>query len=305
MQIEVIITGWEQGCCGAPFQVGSPMTWKLQAEDPAQKHADALPRFQEEHHEQTPEDVPQWDVTGVVVAITGINYPSLPITGEPRSFTPDTEHPQDCAISSVGEPAEPDFEQYSVVFEVAEDAELPPYAPEETLRQIEFEAIAEELNHARMHDGVGVVLEALADHAQNSYGTVARITREANRSAVTAEPHNTEATAIRWARSSANDDGILVTVGDGTWLLPATAADADSVGEFLLAAAQGRVAEHVRPGEGKAQYLATEFQGTDGHLWSVKTEFEPFDSGNGVFAVVGTLWERVQRGEHRYQPWER
>lgn len=305
MQIEVIIRGWEQGCCGTPFRISDHMTWKLHATYPTDVPEDALPRFDEEHHDQTPAGVPHWDISGVVVAITGINYPPLPITGEPGSFTWDTEHPQNCAIQSVGDSGDPEFEQYRVVLDVAENADLPPYAPGETGKQREADALIEALNHERMHDEIGLSLEALADHAQSRYGNVARITRASDRSAVTAEPHRADATAIHWARSSENDDGIMMSVGDGTWQLSASVADADLVGEFLEAAADGRVEEHVRPGNGKERQLVTEVLATDGRFWTEVTDYEPFDAGNGVFSVIGPLWDRIQRGEHQYQPWER
>lgn len=305
MRIEVVISGWEQECCGTPFAVGDHMIWKLRATSPSEVPEGALPRFEEEHHDQTPAGVPYWDVSGVVVAITGIRYPLLPVTGQQSTFTWDIEQLHYAAIGSVGKPDDPGFEQYRVVLDVADDAVLPPYSPEDTDRRTELEARIEELNHERTHDGIGVLLESLADRAQSRYGNLARITRASDRSAVTAEPHNPDSTAIHWARSSENDDGIMVSVGEGTWLLAASVLDAGLVGEFLDAAADGRVEEHVRPGEGKKKQLVTEILGTDGRTWTATTEYKPFEAENGVFAVIGVLWDRVQRGWHKYQPWER
>lgn len=305
MRIAVVISGWEQGCCGTPFTVGDHVTWQLLASAPAGVPEGTLPRFEEEHHDQTPDGVPHWDVSGVVAAIKGVRYPLLPVTGQVDSFTWDTEHPQVSALGSVEGPADPRFDEYQVLFDVADDAGLPPYAPGETLWQGEVEASAEKLIHERRHDGIGVLLEALADRAQNRYGKVASMTRASGMSAVSIVPHRSDATAIRWARSSEDDDEITVSVGDGTWRLPASVAGADRVGEFLDAAADGRVEEHVRQGEGKKQHLVTEIHALDGRTWTAATEYEPFEAGNGVFAVVGPLWVRVQRGSHRYQPWER
>jgi hypothetical protein len=303
MRIEVIITGWEQACCGTAFRVGDYMTWKLHATDPAEVPEGALPRFEEGHHDQTPAEVPQWDVSGAVVAVAGISYPLLPVPGEPRSFMWDTRNPQESALGSIGHSDDSEFEQYRVVLDVPDDADLPPYAPEEARRESELDALTEELNQARKHDEIGVLLEALADHALNRYGNVARVSRASDRSAVTVEPHNADATAVSWARSSENDDGIIVSVGDGTWHLPASTADAGLGREFLEAAADGRVEEHVRPGEGKERQLVTEFLASDGRAWTVTTECKPFDTGSGTFAVIGPLWERAQRGEHQYRPW--
>jgi hypothetical protein len=129
MRIEVVISGWEQACCGTSFAVGDHMIWKLRATSPAEVPEGALPRFEEEHHDQTPAGVPHWDVSGVVVAITGISYPLLPVTGQQSTFTWDTEQPQFSAIDSVGKPDDPELEQYRVVLDVADDAVLPPYAP--------------------------------------------------------------------------------------------------------------------------------------------------------------------------------
>lgn len=254
MLVEVVINGWEQGCCGASFRVGDQMTWKLHATVPAEVPEGALTGFEEEHHDLTPEEAPQWNVLGVVVAIAGISYPLLPITGQPGSFTWDTENPHDTALASVEEPADPVFDQYRVLFDVADDTDLPPYAPEEAHRQGEFDTVNRELQHERMHDEIGVLLETFAEQAQRRYGNAADVTRASDRSAVTAEPHRAGATAINWARSSEANDGITVTVGDGTWLLPATAATAANaglVGEFLEAAADGALKNTSNPGKAR------------------------------------------------------
>lgn len=134
MQIEVVISGWEQGCCGTPFKIGDHMTWKLLAMSPAGLPEGALPRFEEKHHDLTPEEVPHWDISGVVIASEGITYPLLPIIGQTNSFAWDTDNPIVSTLGSVEKPSDPRFDQYRLVFDAANGVELPPYAPEEANR---------------------------------------------------------------------------------------------------------------------------------------------------------------------------
>lgn len=204
--------------------------------------------------------------------------------------------------ATVGETTAAEFDEYRVALDVPDDTLLPAYRlSAETIAQRERDAQVAKRNRERMRDGIGVLLEALADDAQRRYAHVARASRAADRSAMTVEPHRDGAAAIRWARSAADTDGITVHVGDGTWHVPASGTDAALVRIFLEAATAGRVCEHVRPVGSPAQRLATEVLAQDGRAWTAAISFRPFES-DGVMAVARPLWERVQRGEHRYSP---
>jgi hypothetical protein len=160
-----------------------------------------------------------------------------------------------------------------------------------------------DVDRQRMTDEVGVLLEAIADDAQNRYAHLALAIRATEKSAVTLQPSRADAAAISWTRSSApGNDGITVQVGDGRWSFPATRADAAIVSEFLNAAVTGRVEEHVLPAEAP-HTLETEVRAADGRSWTASIEFAPFTTG-GVMAVPRLLWDRVQRGEHRYSAWD-
>lgn len=300
MQIEVVIVGWEHGCCGKPFAVGAPSTWPLTAIAP---EPGTLPRFLADSHDQTPADVPHWAVAGTVVAITGVSYPRIPVPGMAGTYSADTSAPQPHELTSVAARAEDNCSEYRVVLEVSDGTDLPAYAlGAEQTAQRDRDARTADRNRERMTDEVGLLLEALADDAQRRYADLARSIRATEKSAVTLEPHRTDAAAISWSRSAdAHSDGISVQVGDGRWHFPASVDDAAIVRVFLDAAVSGSVEEHVIPADAP-QRLETEVLATDGRSWTATVEFRPFAAG-GVMAMPGLLWARVQRGEHRYAPW--
>lgn len=111
---------------------------------------------------------------------------------------------------------------------------------------------------------------------------------------------------------SANDyvggDVITVFVGDGEWSWSATIENVELVGEFLLAAAEGRVNERVRPHArlkpSAPRSLDTEVSLADGRTLTSSTEYRTFSTGWFSFGVVGNLWERVERGDYDYVPWD-
>lgn len=222
---------------------------------------------------------------------------------EPRSFTVDTKNPQNSPLMSVGYPGDSSFQRYGAILAVADDVVLPQYSPGQAQEEAESNALMDQRNQSRRHDPVGNRLEALADHAQSQYGNVATIVRSSERSAVTVKPHNADSAAIYWSRSDQYDDGILASVGDGTWELSASVSDAGLVAEFLAAAAAGHVEERVRHGTNKTKYLATEITTADGRVWADSAEFETFDMEEGTFAVAGELWDRFEKGDHKYQAW--
>lgn len=305
MRILVVVSEWEQACCGIGFRAGDEATWILSAADPALTPADGLPRFIEEHHDQTATEVPHWSVTGTVRGITGVTYPQLPVTGEPRSFMPDTDHPSLTVVSEVEGATSTDFFEYLVEFDVADDRPLPSFVVSDWERE-QRQTTAQEAarNHARKEDPVGVLLEAAADYAETTFCAVASIVRDQDRSAITIEPHQEGATAVRWARSDNVTDGIGLHTGDGSWWLPATIENAALARVFLDAAASGRVREEVIDRDGAAKRLDTCVRSADGQKWVSSTDFDPVGDDDEVMLVFGDTFQRVQSGNYSYAPWE-
>lgn len=301
MQIEVDIVRWEHDCCGKPFAVGGQATWHLHAVPP---ESGPPTRFVSDQHDQTPADVPHWSVTGTVAAITGVSYPRIPMPGMIGAFTSDLSRPTMRPLTSVDFPSDTECSEFRVLLEVPDGTPLPTHRQgADATTQLSREARAAAVGRQRMTDEVGVLLEALADDAQDRYAHLAVAIRATEKSAVTLQPGRTDAAAISWSRSSDPDsDGITVQVGDGRWSFPATRAKAAIVREFLDAAVTGRVAEHVLPA-GAPRTLETEVRAADGRNWTASIEFAPFTT-DGVMAVPRLLWDRVQRGEHRYTAWD-
>jgi hypothetical protein len=313
MRILVEVSEWEQACCGSAFRLGDTVTWTVFAADPASSPTADLPRFVEEHHDQTPEDVPQAEVTGRVLTIAGLRYPELPVPGEPRSFVVDTGRPMSTTLSAVGagssgvddeESATEPFFDYLVELEVADDWVLPEFVVSEATRERErAELRYAEQNRERMHDPVGAVLEAAAQYAEATFGAVASIVRDRTRSAITVEPHRAGATAVRWARSDHESDGIGIHTGDGSWWLPATVENAGLARVFLDAAAAGRVTEEVVDRDADAKRCDTWVRSDDGRRWVSSTDVDLVVGDGDLMIVLGDVWERVQRGNHVYLPW--
>lgn len=302
MRIEVVMSEWEQACCGRAFRVGEVVTWTLLAADPAQTISGPA-RFREEHHGQTPDEVPHWEVTGTVRAITGVTYPLRPVTGEPRSFVVAvTETPHVVALDAVEAATGCDVSEYVIEVDVAEGYELPPFVPDPSVAQHHAAMAREaERGRARMADAVGAALESAADHAEAAFGSVADIVRESERSAVTIVPHREGATAVRWARSVREDDGIGIHTGEGSWWLPATIENAELAAVFVDAAAHGRVREDVVRLEGQNRRLDTRVAGEDGREWTASVTVEPLVTGETM--LVWGDWSRVERGSVTYQAW--
>jgi hypothetical protein len=219
MRIEVIVSGWEQECCGTPFAVGGEATWQLLAEVPSMAVHPELPLFRDEHHGQTEPEIPHWEVSGTVRAITGVTFPAVEMPGRARTFTSERAHPMSQPLESVGQSVDDEVSEYHVVFDVADDAALPGHAAsaEETERN-SHEVRQAEVKRLRLADEVGQILESHADYAEEHFAAVARILRAATESAMTLEPHADGAAAVRWARSDSPDrDGIHVQIGEGHW----------------------------------------------------------------------------------------
>jgi hypothetical protein len=299
MEIEVVIAEWEQACCGAPFHVGEQVSWRLVALPPA---TDAPPQFEREDHDLTPPDVPQWPVAGTVAAIAGIRYPHLPIAGEPNSYTHDTSAPEFHRLTSVDQHDALDLSEYRVTLRLADETDLPAYiASVNEIAQQPAEFSKRARSRERMLDPVGLLLEALADDAQEQYAAIAQAVRATDRSAFSVTPFRPNTASVHWVRSQDEADSIWVRVGDGRWNFPASVAHADIVRILLDAAVRGWVEEHVRP-HGAVQRLETKVHAQDGRGWTATETVETFEA-EGFFAAPRGLWDRVQRGDHRYDPW--
>lgn len=308
-RIEVLVPGSEQACCGAPIRIGDPAGYPMVALDPALDVAgtagSAVPRFLSDRHGQAPADVPQREVSGLVAAITGVSYPSIPVAGQPGTRTADTAHPRLHTLSSLGSGDDAGLSDYLVLLDVPEDTELPHFVPStERREQREREARTAGLREARSHDGLGVLLRALADDAERRFGALARILRSEDAAAVTIEPQRTAAAALHWMRSAEEGaDGIRVQLGDGVWNLPADQEQAELLREFLDAAADGRVEEQLLPGDDGPGPMRTVVTAADGRSWTATTDRLTRFGAGAVFAMAGPLARRLERGDHRYAPW--
>lgn len=318
MRIEVFLSGWEQSCCGTDFALGSEVTWQLLAEDPAlasrapSASAPPLPRYLEEHHGETPDDVPHLPVTGIVRRIRSVVHPTVPEPGEPRSFTADLSHPEFGELSEVARQQldlGPGHHGYLAEIEMPDDWVLPEYVLSASAGlQAEAQRQRIERDRARMADETGLALETTYLYAVDSYGGVAELTRNPDRSAVTVRPHRPHTTSVSWARNSFDHDGILIQTGEGSWTLTATPEHAELVRIFLDAAAAGRIAEEITELgggglEGLRKRLDTVVRSPDGEKWVSSTSVEPIGDGGGVLLVAGDLLQRIERGPHRYAAW--
>lgn len=304
MNIDVIISGWEQECCGKAFAVGERTAWSLHEFDPDSLAVDAPRTFSEEHHGQTPDDVPHWEVSGVVSGITGVSYRTKKIPGS-HALTRDTDTPRFTTLEAVRPRGEGlDVSEYRVNVEIDDDAVLPGYVTSsEERRRLEKEEREALLARARSDDVVGLSLRQLADDAAQRFGAGAEINQSSDGFALSITPARDDAVSIVITRSrSEESDGIAVQLGEGRWQLEATPDGVDSARQLLDAAAAGRVVDTPVPPE-FAQRIDTVATGENGRIWASSRPLRALVLGNGVTAMGGRARELLDRGEHRYSSW--
>ncbi|WP_053352380.1 DUF6578 domain-containing protein [Leucobacter musarum] len=312
MRIEVMVSGWEQVCCGDAFAIGDEMRWNLVAADPAHTPAGALPRFTDERHDETPDEVPHWSVAGTVIAIQGITYPDLAVPGEPMTFERDSAHPRVTSLVNVpgsdADTADHHHSEYLVELEVPDSTELPTYVESTSAREWrEAQERHRARDLARMLDPVGQILEQAADFAEATFGDVTTIRRGSDRSALSIVPHREGATAVHWVRTTGDSDSIGLHVGDGEWWRDANVENAALAREFVEAAAAGPVSELVVDhGDGRA-YFETQVRSADGRECTAREHFTPLGAnatGTGVVVMARMdQIERMQRGGVHYLAW--
>jgi hypothetical protein len=328
MRIEVVISEWEQLCCGKPFRVGDRTTWKVLAADPSDSPATALPLFHEEHHDQTPNDVPHWDITGTVVSISGASYPLILAPGNARVMISDRTRPRTHPLTMVDGPAHVDVHEntdddpevdvecseYRVTFDIPEGTPLPVYRlGVERAAHNQEEQRRAQVDLDRMSDAVGLLLEALADDTKRRYAHVARITRSDSHTAVTLQPLRPGSTSARFIRvlpatgtsdTTPDTDTVVVMIGDGTWRFPASVETVEVVRDLIDAAAAGSVYEHVGPKTSGRQSLETEVITADDIRRTSIDTVESLKGGTGFAMIAGPQRKRLLRGEHQYTPWK-
>ncbi len=309
-RVAVRISGWEHDCCGEPFQAGETAEWNIRAADPDEAPSShlvpdrlvGLPRFDEEHHDQTPDDVPQLRVVGVVHAIWGVRYAQLAVAGERRSFTSDPANAEFAELDAV-EKGGGGFDEYLVDLELPREVELPVYVLGESERAWRHEQEADRQRaKARMGDAVGRILERAIETAQSQYGDVAEIVRASGRTAVTVSPRHVGCADIRWSRFDRVDDGIGVHVGAASWWLDATTENAMLVESMVDAVAAGFVTDDVIVEPDGAKRLETRVLVGSREVTATTGSIPPM-SGTGVVMLGGDAWERAERGRVEYLPW--
>lgn len=309
-RVAVRIVGWEHDCCGEPFRVGATVEWNVRAADPDDAPSShlvpdrvlGLPRLDEEHHDQTPDDVPQVRVSGVVRAIWGGRYPELAVAGERGSFISDAERAEYAELDAVDKGGS-GFAEYLVDLELPADLALPAYVLGESERAWREEQEGDRRRaKARMSDTVGLILERAIETAQSRYGDIAEVVRSSARSAVTVSPRRAGCADIRWSRFDRVDDGIGVHVGAASWWLDATTENAKLVESMVDAVAAGFVTDDVIVEPDGAKRLETHVLVGSREMTAETGSVPPMD-GTGVMLVAGDAWERAERGRVEYLAW--
>ncbi|MHB1173233.1 MAG: DUF6578 domain-containing protein [Lacisediminihabitans sp.] len=303
MRVEVLVSWWEQACCGVPFRLGDQVSWDVSAADPTAIPEGGFPRFAEEHHGQTPDDVPRAEVSGTVVAIMGLYYPRVAVPEKDYALA-DTGHPRSRVLQRVGGSDGAEADEYLVQLEIPDGTRLPDFlVSAETLAHRRVTAEVADRDRTRTSETVGARLERLADEVRQGWGRLADIQRSTLSSAVAVRPYVDGGCAIRWTRQEDNgQDCLRIHAGEGVWVFPAGVRFVEVLAEFVAAAAAGRVEEQVRPLGGPPQRLLTVVHAENGYTWTATTPLEQLGSADS-FAVAGALWQHAQRGDHDYPPW--
>lgn len=304
MLIEVLVSGWEQHCCGKAFVRGSAATVSIVARDPSETEPDAPARFFEEHHGQTPADVPQWDVTGTVARITGVTQEQRRRPGPDPVFEDGDTVVSSADLDEVAARSTGGFGELRLLLELHDATELPGYVLSEASRAAAERVVRDhERALLRRADEVGVLLDAIADEAINAYSSVATMERSDDGMGVSIEPRAAGTAAISWSRSvSAEADVIAVRVGEGRFSFTADVEHASELRELVSAAAAGRVYEKVHEAV-DSTVLATVVESIEGRSWKTEITSRPLRLGGGVMAMAGALAARLRAGDHGYDAW--
>ncbi|TAM68560.1 MAG: hypothetical protein EPN48_11200 [Microbacteriaceae bacterium] len=286
-----------------PFGVGDSVSWKVVAADLAASPEGSLPRFVEVHDGLAARDVPWALVSGTVVTITGLYYPHTP-DSEQHYAPMNIVYPFSRVLQRADEPDAVPAGAFRVQLEIPASIRLPNFSVNaQTTAQRRIAADLAGLDRGRRGDTVSMRLEGLAEEVQQRWGRVADVRRSLVSSAVTMIPQVAGGCVIGWSRQEdADQDCLRIHAGEGAWVFPAEAKFVEVLGEFVAAAAAGRVEEQVRPFGGPVERLLTVVYAGNGYTWTATTAFEPFDSENSSMPV-GSLWQRAQRGDHDYLPW--
>ncbi|MDN4642001.1 hypothetical protein QCD70_17275 [Agreia sp. PsM10] len=300
MRIDVVVSGWEQSCCGPAFTRGTEATVSIVARDPALAETDAPARFLEEHHGQTPDDVPRLEVTGTIARIAGVTYErrrhpgSHEVTGIGPAITASS------VLDAVAERSTGGFDGLILTLDIDDRAELPAFVEQTSI--VEQETRRKELVARRARDAIGTLLRTLADDTRRDYASVAEIARSEDGAAVSITPTARGTASMSWSRSGEADDILWLTAGDGRWRL---AASLDTVHDLRLiveSVASGRIRESVRSDESSGSF-DTVITGADGRTWSASRPISSMSLGGGVVAMSGGARKRLDAGDHGYESW--
>ena len=304
MLIEVLVSGWEQHCCGKAFVRGSAATVSIVVRDPSETEPDAPARFFEEHHGQTPADVPQWDVTGTVARITGVTQEQRRRPGPDPVFEDGDTVISSAELDEVAARSTGGFGELRLLLELHDATELPGYVQSEANRAAaERVALDHERALLRRADEVGRLLDSIADEAIDAYSSIATIERSDDGMGVSIEPRSAGTAAVSWSRSvSAEADVIAVRVGEGRFSFAADMEHASELRELVSAAAAGRVYERVHEAA-DSTVLETVVESIEGRSWKTEITSRPMRLGEGVVAMAGALAERLRAGDHGYEAW--
>lgn len=304
MLIEVVVSGWEQNCCGGAFTRGHEATVSIFAADPSELERDAPARFIEEHHGQTPDDVPKKEVTGSIARITGVSYDLVRRPGPAPVFERGEKIESPGELDAVAARETAGFDELRLLLDIADDVRLPHHVVSAESLAAQDRAVREQqLADLRRTDDVGVLLAVIGDEVAEAYSSVATIERSEDGQALTLEPHRAGATGISWARYAPSDtDIIAVNIGEGHFSYSADIKHASDLRELVAATAAGRVREKVRAGD-ELTLLETIVESAEGRTWTATVTEKPFRPGGGIVLMAGRLAARLSGGDHGYEPW--
>ncbi|MCS5495895.1 hypothetical protein NY547_01395 [Cnuibacter physcomitrellae] len=284
MIVDVVVSGWEQACCGEPFGVGRPVTWSVFARDlPGASRR----RFLESHHGGLDLPGESGELSGVVREIVEVRAAVVEIPGtRTRTRSQDAPSSRRERVDHVTKGV--DVEEYLVALEVDETADLPAYRLDETERRLAEDAEAE----ARAVDEWirsprGRTTNALLASLRERYGDVVQIRVRQGGRGVTIQPLEPEACDLLW---TVDADTISVTAGSGSFALEGI----DELSDFADAVAAGRVREERR--DGGAATVVSPVTGPE-RVDSVESP------GEGMMLVPGDVARRLRAPARRYAPW--
>jgi len=303
MQSKAQIDGCAPAGCGPAFSTGDTVEWVMAQ---LRSRRGEVSVELGDHDQLSDSGVPVSSVTARIVSIELVDRHYVAAIGDPRQMIASEEPARITEVIHI--PAGTDFDHDSIIvcLDVLDPASLPPV--HEWDPQMEFE-VPDEIEQQRsartasyQESELREQFAKLLERLTKTYETVAsvRFDQLGNASLV---PTNEEAASVHWILEFATDKPrIIADIAQAEWEFELDEQHIDLLGQIIEAAARGQITDRRRGWRMKAMFMELVIELDSGQKLKQHQKIEGY-FGKGNFGIVGSMGDRMERGNHRYAPW--